>query len=268
MENKNMGKGVFVPPGKKLPRGVFIPSSGIIKLDPTIEELETKIHCSALQNLNSPEKIIVGFIDPEEIGGILNFINHAPDKEELINFIFKKDYIKENVATSNLTSTIKFYDGYAIMGLEALEDINGEDQGTQLLWSYARSCEYLINDQFRSNTKKIILFDNRNKHNGEMIDTDEYALRVITIFIDAGELMLRKVASLTRWELMESSPEAGLVISSEDPYSITQAKTVQSLIPHKFLQTYLKQNPMVDRVIIQAPILKKMKEKFEKKDKK
>lgn len=268
MENNNIGKGVFVPPGKILPRGVFIPSSGIIKLDPTIEELETKVHCSALQNLNSPEKKIVGLIDPEEIGGILNFINHAPDKEEIINFIFKADSTKENVATSNLRSTIKFYDGYAIMGLEAHEDINGNDHGTQLLWSYARSCEYLISDQSRLKTKRIILFDNRNKHNGEIIDTREYALRVITIFIDTGELILRKVASLTRWELMESSPESGLIISTEDPYSITQSKTVQSLIPHKFLQAYLKQNPMVNRVIIQAPILKEMNLKLEKKDKK
>src|SRR5471030_3062043 len=46
MENKKVGKGVFVSPGKKLPKGTFIPSSGIIKLDPTKEELETKNHCS------------------------------------------------------------------------------------------------------------------------------------------------------------------------------------------------------------------------------
>lgn len=264
MEHKNIGRGVFVSPGKILARGVFIPSSGIIKLDPTIEELETKIHCSALQNLNTPEKKIVGLIDPGKIGGILNFINHAPDKEELTNFIFKENDIKQNIATSNLRSTIKFFNGYAIMGLEAIEDIHGGDRGTQLLWSYARSCEYLANNQSNENNKKIILFDNRDKHNGETIDDSEFALKVITIFIDTGEVILRKVASLTRWELMERSPESGLMISTEDPYSITQSKTVQSLIPHKFLQTYLKQNPMADRIIIQAPILKKIKLNFKK----
>lgn len=259
MENKNIGKGVFVPPGKTLPRGVFIPSSGIIKLDPTIEELETKIHCSALQDLNSPEMKIVGFIDPEKRGGILNFINHAPDKEEIINFIFKEHSVRENAATSNLRSTIKFYNGYAIMGLEVFENINGGEQGTQLLWSYARPCEYLVNDQSRSNNKEIILFDNRSKYNGKTINTNKYALRVISIFIDTGELILRKVASLTRWELMESPPESGLMISTDDPYAIIRSKTVRSLIPNKFLQTYLKQNPMVDRVIMQVPILNKMK---------
>lgn len=260
MENKSIGKGVFVPPGKTLPQGTFIPSSGIIKLNPTVEELAIKVHCSALQNLNSLTKEVVGLIDPEKIGGILNFINHAPDKDEIANFIFKDSFVKENVALSNLRSIIKFYNGYAIMGLEAIEDINGGEHGTQLLWSYARSCEYIVSN------KTIFLFDNRSEQSGEIIDANKYTLKEIDIYIDTGELIIRKVASLTRWELMQSSPESGLVISTEDPYSVTQAKPIQSLIPHKFLQTYLKNNPVADRVIIQVPILKAMRTALEKKD--
>jgi len=268
MENRSVGKGVFIPPGKMLPRGTFIPSSGIIKLDPTIDELETKINCSALQNLNSPEKKIVGFIDPEERGGILNFINHAPDKEEITNFIFTETSVKKNVATSNLNSIIKYYHGYAIMGLEVFEDIYGGEFGKQLLWSYARSCEYIGSDSSRLNNKTILLFDRRDNHNGETIDASKYALRDITIFLDTGELILQKVASLARWELMENSPDSGLMLSTEDPYSVTHSKPVQYLIPHKFLQQYLKKNPIADRVIIQVPILKKIRQVLKKKDKK
>lgn len=258
MENKSVGSGVFVPPGKLLPRGTFIPSSGIIKLEPTIEEFETKINCSALQNLHSPKKEIVGLIDPERRGGILNFINHAPDKDEITNFIFNGSSTEKNVATSNLKSIIKFYNGYAIMGLEAFDDIHGGEHGTQLLWSYARTCEYIGNDPSKSCNKSILLFDNRNKHNGEIIDINKYTLRVITIFIDSGELILQKVASLTRWELMENSPESGLIMSIEDSYSTMQSKPVQSPIPHRLLQTFLKKNPLANRMIIQVPILKEM----------
>lgn len=267
MENASLGKGVFVPPRKILPSGTFIPSSGIIKLNPTTEELETKIHCSALQNLNSPEKKIIGLIDPEHRGGILNFINHAPDKEEISNFIFRDSSIQKNVATSNLRSIIKFYHGYAIMGLEVLADIHGGEHGTQLLWSYARSCEYIGNPSKLSN-KLMVLFDNREKHNGEVIDPRKYALKEITIYIDAGEIILRKISSLTRWELMESSPDSNLMITTEDPYSMTQSEPVQSPILFKFLQTQLQKNPLADRIILQAPILRELKNITEKKDQK
>ena len=58
MDNKSIGKGVFVAQGKKLAKGTFIPSSGIIKLNPTKQELATKAHCSALQNFNTPTGIV------------------------------------------------------------------------------------------------------------------------------------------------------------------------------------------------------------------
>ena len=95
MQNKSIGKGVFVPYGKKLPKGTFIPSSGIIKLDPTEHELATKVHCSALQDLNTDAKKIYGFIDPSQTGGILDLVNHAPDKNELANFDFQNPTIKK-----------------------------------------------------------------------------------------------------------------------------------------------------------------------------
>lgn len=259
MENKSIGKGVFVPPGKKIPQGTFIPSSGIIKLDPTIEELETKVNCSALQDLNSPQKQIVGFIDPEKKGGILNLINHAPDKEEIANFVFKDSSFKKNVATSNLKSIIKFYNGYAIMGLEAFEDINGGRFGKQLLWSYARSCEYLANNQFKSTRKKLLLFDSRDKHNGEVIDPNKYSFKVIDIFIDVGKLIPRKLASLTRWEIMEKSPESYLIIFPEDSSSLAQFELAQTFIPYKFLQEHLKRNPKADRMIIQTATLREIR---------
>ncbi len=253
MENKNLGKGVFVPPRKILIAGTFIPSSGIIKLNPTKEELETKIHCSALQDLNSPERKIVGFIDPDKQGGILDFINHAPSVEELSNFRFKNSFDINTVATANLKSTIKFYNGYAIMGLEACNDIQGGKYGKQLLWSYALPDEYLANPDKH---QTLLLFDNRTQHNGEIIDSSNYSLREIDIFIDTGELLIRKVTTLTRWEIMESSPNLLLVISTEDPFSLTQSEPIQSPISYGLLQNYLLKNPDADRVIFKIPIFK------------
>src|SRR6185437_3520477 len=118
------------------------------------------------------------------------------------------------------------------------------------LWSYARSCEYIGNDPTKLSDKSILLFDNRDKHNGETIDINKYALREITIFIDTGELILQKIASLTRWEIMERSPDSSLTITTEDPYSLTQSKPVQSPILYKFLQSQLQKNPLAGRIII------------------
>lgn len=248
MENRYIGKGVFVPRGKKLPKGTFIPSSGIIKLDPTDEELATKVHCSALQDFNTRTKKIYGFIDPAQKGGILDLINHAPDNDEIANFDFQNVAIKSRVAISNLKSTIKFYNGYAIMGLEPFDDIDGGDYGRQLLWSYARSCEYLEQNTLKSGNS-IFLFDNRDEHNGKVIDSSNYTLRKINIFINTGELMIKKIASLTRWELMEDSLTSEFLISM-DPDLPNQSEAKQFLIEKKTLQTYLKNNYIADRIIL------------------
>lgn len=246
MESKSLGSGIFVPPGKKLPQGTFIPSSGIIKLNPTIEELETKSNCSALQNLNSLNKEIVGIIDPEKIGGILNFINHAPDKDEIANFKFKKSFDQNNIATANLRCVIKYYNGYAVMGLESVEDIHGGAHGVQLLWSYARTCEYIRNDSSASTCKRILLFNNRDKSNGETIPENTYSLMIVTVFINTGDPILRKAVSFTRWEVMEKSPESCLLMAMEDPFSGTLSEPIQSYIPYKYLQTYLMKNVLAD----------------------
>ncbi len=243
LENKSVGKGVFVPFGKKIPKGTFIPSSGIIKLNPTDEELTTKMHCSALQDLNTRIKKIYGFIDPAQKGGVLDLINHAPDKNELANFRFKNPSIKKIVAISNLKSAIKFYNGYAIMGLEAFEDINGGTYGVQLLWSYARSCEYLGYGVTTSDKPSILLFDNRNEHIGNIIDPSNYDLRRITIFIDTGDLMVQKITSLTRWELIEDPIDAEFLL-------LNQLKLKEILIEKKFLRAYLNKNPFADRIIL------------------
>ena len=248
MENKGLGKGVFVPYGKKLPQGTFIPSSGIIKLNPTKEELATKVHCSALQDLHTLTKKIYGLIDPAYFGGILDLINHAPDKNELVNFNFHNPSIKDRVSVSNLQSTIKFYNGYAIMGLEALEDIDGGELGQQLLWSYAQSYEYL-----KKGTSKLqpslYLFDNRNGYQGKIIDSRYYSLRIITIFIDKGELMVQKIASLTRWEIMEDTSDSGFLVL-EYPNTENPDETKQFFIERRFIQSYLQKNPLACRIIL------------------
>jgi hypothetical protein len=253
MENKKVGKGIFVPPGKVLPKGTFIISSGVIKLNPTVEELETKVHCSALQDLNVRDKKIIGLIDPEKMGGILDLINHAPTLEELANFNFKSVAIKEQVAVTNLKSVIKFYNGYSIMGVESVNDIEGQECGAQLLWSYAHACEYIENGQTYLQPKILLLFDGRNKHNGEVLDINQYSLKEINIYIDTDEMMVRKVATLTRWEIMESRPETSLTMAVEDPYSSNQSEAIRSPILYGYLQSYLKKNPMADRVIIKVP---------------
>lgn len=248
MEHKDIGKGVFVPREKKLDKGTFIPASGIIKLDPTEEELATKVHCSALQDLNTRTKRIYGFIDPAQKGGILDLINHAPDKNEMSYFDFQNLKLKETVATSNLKSTIKFYNGYAIMGLEALDDIDGGEHGQQLLWSYAQSCEYLENNTSKLVHPTLFLFDSRNEHNGKIIAPRYYPLKKINLFIDNGELMLQKIATLTRWELMENSPDSEFIIFMD--YNATnQDEPKQRLIEKSFLQAYLQKNPLADRII-------------------
>lgn len=248
MANKDLGRGVFVPQGKKFTKGTFIPSSGMIKLDPTEEELATKVHCSALQDLDTCTKKIYGFIDPAQKGGILDLINHAPDKNELTYFAFQKPKIKEKVATSNLKSTIKFYNGYAIMGLEAFEDIEGGEHGQQLLWSYARSCEYLENATSKLAHPTLFLFDNRPGHNGTIIDPNYYALKKINIFIDKGELMIQKIASLTRWEIMEDSSDSEFIILMDNDRT-NQDEPKQRFIEKSFLHTYLQKNPRADRII-------------------
>ncbi len=249
MENKSLGKGVFVPYGKKLPQGTFIPSSGIIKLNPTEEELATKVHCSALQDLNTPKKTIYGLIDPAQTGGILDIINHAPDKNEIANFNFYNPSIKKRVSTSNLCSTIKFYNGYAIMGLEALDDIDGGEMGQQLLWSYARSYEYLNQNTSKLGQPTLYLFDNRNGYQGKIIDPHLYSLRTINIFIDKGELIVKKIASLTRWEIMEDSTYSEFLILAH-PNAENPDETEQLCIERSFLQSHLQKNPIAYRIIL------------------
>jgi len=253
MENNHVGKGVFVAPGKKLPEGTFIPSTGMIKLNPTQTELETKVHCSALHDLDSHKRDIVGFIDPDKIGGVLDLINHAPENDELANFKFKDHSIEKHVATANLGSLIKFYNGYAIMGLIVRKDIYGGKYGKQLLWSYASPFEY-IHDLPKADNKSIALFDERDESNGKIFDKRKYTLKIINIFIDTGELMIRKIASLPRWTLMHSDPKSKLVISTEDPYSSHQSEKIQSPVSLGYLQTFLKNNPVADRIILDVPI--------------
>jgi hypothetical protein len=211
------------------------------------------VHCSALQDFNTYEKKIYGLIDPSHKGGILDLINHAPDKSEMTYFNFQNSFIKERVTIANLKSTIKFYNGYAIMGLEAIEDIEGGEHGQQLLWSYARSDEYL--EQFKSllDNPILFLFDNRNGHNGAVIDPRYYSLRKITLFIDTGELMVKKVATLTHWELMEDTSEAELLaLRNHDSTSKDEPK--EFYIEKSVLHTYLKKNPLADRIILNLAV--------------
>lgn len=246
MEHKDIGKGVFVPYGKKIPKGTFIPSSGIIKLNPTQEELATKVHCSALQDLDTPTRKIYGFIDPSQIGGILDLINHAPDKNEIAHFDFQNVTIKKRVSTSNLNSTIKFYKGYAIMGLEAFEDIGGGEQGQQLLWSYARTAEYLEHNTSTLDHPILFLFDNRN---GTILDPSYYALKKIHIYINKYGLNVQKIASLTRWELMENSSDTQFLIVM-NPNATNSVENKQLFIEKNLLRGYLQNNPSANRIIL------------------
>lgn len=251
MDHPFMGKGVFVPPRKKLPRGTFIPSSGIIKFNPSKKELATKVQCSALQDLNTAEKRIVGLIDPQKIGGIMNFINHAPDKEEINYFTFASSSIKENIAISNLKSKIKFYNGYAIMGLEVMEDLDGGKFGKQLLWSYAHYCEYSL----LSNKKRILLFDNREQYSGLTIDTNLYQLSEVAIFIDTGKLNLQEVACLTKWEIMETPSESKMIISIEYISHHIKQTCKDYSISYQLLQHQLRKNPNLNQIIIPLYLL-------------
>lgn len=244
MENNRLGKGVFVPPGKLLKKDTFIPATGLIKLDPTPEEYANAMHCSAFIDFNSKDKKIIGLIDPANWGGILDLVNHAPNQNELINFDFKKSEVKDIVATANLRSKIRFYKGYAIAGVEVVADIVGGEYGKQLLWSYAQPDEYIVQN------KNLLLFDNRSERSGAIINETDYSLKMIDVYIDGGELILQKIASVSRWELMKKSPNSGLVIASEDPFSSQQEQAISSLIPHRYLQSYLMKNPNADRVII------------------
>lgn len=250
MENTLLGKGVFVPPGKLLPKGTFIVASGIIKLNPTKEELETKVHCSGLQDLNSTDKNIMGLIDPEKIGGILDLINHAPDEDELANFTFTNHSVKIHVSKSNLRCKIKYYNGYSIMGLETDSDIDGGKKGKQLLWSYASPDEYISQNSLKSNEQLIILFDNRDEFNGEAIDPIHYGLQKISILIDTGGAILQKISEVTRWEIMSGSPKEQLIVSIKDPSLLKYLLVIQSSVSNEFLQYFLNKNPKADRVIL------------------
>lgn len=250
MENPLLGKGVFVPPGKRLPKGTFIISSGIIKFNPTKEELETKVHCSALEDLNSPDKKIIGLIDPGNTGGILDLINHAPNENELANFTFDSPSIKMNVAVSNLIGKIKFYKGYSIMGVEVPVDIEGGETGAQLLWSYASPDEYLTHDFFTAVNQSILLFDNRDEHNGKTINIAHYNLKKITIFMDTGDLIPQKITTMARWEIMDNPPKSHISLPHVDTCLTKQLIALQASISYGFLQSYLNKNPNANRIII------------------
>jgi hypothetical protein len=101
----------------------------------------------------------------------------------------------------------------------------------------------------------LALFDNRNNHNGELIDPNEYNFKLIDIFVDTGDLIPQQIASLTRWELMESSPDTALHFTIQDPYSFHQSKNLRSLIPYKYIQAYLRKNPIASRVILELPVM-------------
>ena len=137
------------------------------------------------------------------------------------------------------------------MGLEAYEDIEGGEQGQQLLWSYARSCEYLEQNTSKLVKPTLFLFDNRNGHRGTIIDPRYYTLSIINIFIDNGENRIQKIASLTRWEIIEDSADSGFLILM-DPNATNPDETRQILIEKNFLQTYLQKNPIADRIILEV----------------
>jgi hypothetical protein len=135
------------------------------------------------------------------------------------------------------------------MGLVALEDIMGGEQGQQLLWSYARSCEYLNQNTLKVVHPALYLFDNHDGYQGKIIDPHNYSLRRINIFIDTGDLMIQKVTSLTHWEIMEDASDSEFLIlvypNTEDP-----DETNQLFIDRNFLQSYLKNNPVANRMIL------------------
>jgi hypothetical protein len=85
------------------------------------------------------------------------------------------------------------------------------------------------------------------------IDPRYYVLRKIHIFIDNGEFMVQKIASLTRWEIMEDSSNPGFIILM-DYNAKNQDETKQLLIEKSFLQAYLQKNPIADRIILEKVV--------------
>lgn len=250
MANKIVGKGVFVRPGQLLPKGTFIPASGIIKLNPTTEDFATKNHCSALQDLSSQDHNIYGLIDPEQQGGLLDLMNHAPLLEELTYFKFKSVSLQNQVATANLQCRIKFYQGYAIMGVEVIEDIRGGICGTQLLWSYAQPDEYLLYQPMT----QLLFFDKRQDHVGKTLAPYIYQWAYVTLWVDMGRAILHKVATMTRWQLMTLPADGSLSFSHTDPALTAPLEALQSVIFFDYLKTYLRNNPLADRIIFSLPV--------------
>ena len=68
--------------------------------------------------------------------------------------------------------------------------------------------------------------------------------------------MLQKVASLSRWELMESDPKSELIFSIKILTHLANQILLGPRIFYGTLQTYLRQNPIADRVIIRCQRIK------------
>jgi len=80
-------------------------------------------------------------------------------------------------------------------------------------------------------------------------------LRTIDIFIDKAKLIIQKIASFTRWEIMEDSPDSEFLILMH-PNAKNPDEPEQFYIEQSFLQSHLRKNPMACRIILDVKTMK------------
>lgn len=225
-----MGRGLFIPPGKKLEKNTFITTPGIWNFN--LGENTTNPNNAGVTN-NEGE--LVALIEPEKQDGPFNIINSAFFEKELACY-----FVIENgvvVATANLSFDIKYFNGYPIYGVVVPETIYGNEHGVQLFWNYASLGDYFDADD--KVKKQIVLCNGAKECHGIPLDNNKYSLRTVNFIFMEENTILRATHHVTvyPWVVIERNPYSTFIV----PHASNPAENM--ILPYAMARTYIVRGP-------------------------
>ncbi len=237
--NSTCGVGVYVPVGRSLRTGTFIPSTGV--LDFSLQDITENYHATIFYNPAS--EIIIGCINPKSSGAILSLINHAFNKDQLKNIQFFSSSVAQKAALPNLKFCQKYWNGIAINGYEVIKNIAG---GQQLLCSYANVTEYFSDLKNLQPNKPFFVF---NKKTGDILDTKNYEFKVINIHAVRGNTTAS--VSVIRWGVNKDNMPFKFLL--DVPGIDAQGKKHNLQVPGSYILVKLKLFPDIQDIIYDLP---------------